>query len=150
MPRITLRPATGEDVGFLYDLHRTALRDYVEQTYGLWDDTWQQQRFRHHCQVERCSVICSEGQDAGVVCVHVHEDEVFLTRIEILPEFQRRGLGTQVIQSILREAFDHGKAVRLQTFKVNPARKLYARLGFRLVGETETHDVMRATPPGAR
>jgi hypothetical protein len=37
----------------------------------------------------------------------------------------------------------------LQVLKVNPARQLYERLGFRRVGETATHFKMQADRAGA-
>jgi ribosomal protein S18 acetylase RimI-like enzyme len=36
--------------------------------------------------------------------------------------------------------------IRLFVLKVNPARRLYERLGFQVLEETETHYVMRRNP----
>ena len=49
-----------------------------------------------------------------------------------------------------RAAFDQGLPVKLGVLKVNPARRLYERLGFRMVEETEVSYGMAATPPGDR
>ena len=146
MHSITLRPATWEDADFLYHLHRASLKEYVEQTYGKWDDEWQRQHFRQHLNPDACQVIVSEGQDVGVVCQVEREEEVFLSILKVLPEYQGRGIGTSIIQSVLREAHRKGMPVALQVLKVNPARRLYERLGFVTTGETETHYQMRATP----
>lgn len=68
-----------------------------------------------------------------------------LSKIEIDPNFQGRGVGTSIINGVLAEARARGKAVRLQVFKVNErARALYRRLGFRETGETPTHVQMTA------
>ena len=38
--------------------------------------------------------------------------------------------------------------VELQVLKVNPARRLYGRLGFQVTGETETHYLMQRPTEG--
>jgi GNAT superfamily N-acetyltransferase len=118
----------------------------VEQTYGKWDEEWQQSHFRQHLNPDACQVIVAEGQDVGVVCKVEGEEEVLLRVVEVLPEYQGRGIGTSIIRCILREAHRKGMPVALQVLKVNPARRLYERLGFVTTGETETHYQMRATP----
>jgi ribosomal protein S18 acetylase RimI-like enzyme len=147
MQRTALRQATWQDADSLYRLHRAALKVYVEQTYGPWDDEWQQRRFAQHYRPSECQIITLRGQDVGVVRAAEGDAEVCLGVIEILPQFQGRGIGTSVIQSVLDKAHGKGKPVTLQVFKVNPARRLYTRLGFDTVGETETHYQMRALPP---
>jgi GNAT superfamily N-acetyltransferase len=146
MQSIRLRPATRRDADFAYRLHRAALGDYVEQTYGPWDDEWQQRHFAQHYRPSQCQIIVLGGQDVGVLRTVEDETEVCLSVIEILPQFQGGGIGTTVIQSILDEAHRNGKPVALQVLKVNPARRLYVRLGFETYGETETHYQMRASP----
>jgi ribosomal protein S18 acetylase RimI-like enzyme len=119
------------------------MRRYVEQAYGPWDETWQRAYFERLFQPERCRIVTSDGQDVGLACTVEAEDEVVLNTLEVLPEHQRKGIGTFVLRSVQREAFARGKAVTLQVLKVNPARRLYERLGFTLVDETEKHYQMR-------
>ena len=69
--------------------------------------------------------------------------------IEILPEYQNRGVGSAVIRDVLAQAQAEGLPVGLQVLKVNPARRLYERLGFNVVGETATHYLMRAMIPAS-
>jgi ribosomal protein S18 acetylase RimI-like enzyme len=147
MQHVTLRPAFPQDAGFLYRLHKAALRDYVELTYGPWDEAWQRRRFLRSLNPDECQVIAFQGQDVGVVRTVERETEVFLSVIEILPPFQGKGIGTYVIRWVLDDAHRRGRPVVLQVFKVNPARGLYSRLGFVTVGETATHYQMRALPP---
>ena len=138
----TLRRATGADAAFIYHLHRAAMRDYVAQTWG-WDEAFQARVFEEHFDPVRYQVIVVDGRDAGVVSVERHPDALFLATIEILPEYQRRGLGTAVIEAILAQARAEAMPVALRVLKVNPARRLYERLGFDVTGETPTHYLMR-------
>jgi ribosomal protein S18 acetylase RimI-like enzyme len=64
----------------------------------------------------------------------------------VAPEHQGKGIGTRLISEVLQDAHSRGLAVRLRVLKVNPAQRLYERLGFAVVGETETHHLMEARP----
>ena len=73
-------------------------------------------------------------------------ESVKLANIRVAPAYQRRGIGARLITTVLRDAHERGQSVTLDVFKVNPARFLYERLGFLVVGETETRLLMEARP----
>ena len=143
MDHLKLRNATAQDREFLYRLKRATLKAYVEQTWG-WDEGWQRAHFERTFDPARLQIILLEGEEIGVMLVEQRDEEICLGVIEILPAYQGRGMGTELIRGVLTEALDNGKPVTLQVLKVNPARRLYERLGFAVVGETETHYLMRA------
>jgi len=58
-------------------------------------------------------------------------------------------LGAALVRGVTAVADVRGLPVRLQVLKINPARRLYERLGFVVTGETETHDLMARPPSGA-
>ena len=64
----------------------------------------------------------------------------------ILPEFQRRGIGTLVFKLHMQQAIDAGAAIRLHVRTDNPARRLYERLGFVVTGQDGVYDEMRFDP----
>ena len=145
--RYSLRQATGDDFAFLYDLHRTTIREAVEATWG-WDETFQRRRFREHFDPAGSQIIVVDGRDVGVLQVEEWGDEVFLGLIEIALSHQGRGLGTRVIKDVLRVAHAAKRPVSLHVLKTNPgARRLYERLGFVVDEEREERLVMRADPP---
>ena len=137
------RNATDSDKGFLWKLKVASMRQYVEQVYG-WDDTVQYEYFENSFHPENIKIIQVDGQDMGMYELQERDEDWFLARIEILPEFQRKGIGTKVIQGIIQEAKGTNKPLDLQVFKVNPARKLYERLGFIKVGENKIHIQMHS------
>ena len=140
---LSYRPATPADFEFFFRLHEAAMRAYVEEAYGPWDADWQRTYFRETFDPALLRVIQWNGQDAGMLHVQERSEELFLVDIEILPAFQRRGIGTQVLRSLIAEAERQGKPVALQVLRVNhEARKLYERLGFRVTGEKEKHYLM--------
>lgn len=141
----SLRPAADGDYAFLSDLHIATMKPYVEQVWG-WDDAVQAAMFRDSFIPSRLHVIVVEGQDAGVLQTQRRPDEVFLANIEIAPALQGRGLGGRVITDILTGAHANALPVTLRVLHVNPARRLYERLGFVEFDRTETHSLMRAAP----
>ncbi len=145
-PGLTLRPAKEADAAFLYHVLKATMQTYVAQTWG-WNEADQQARFAQEFEPGRDQIIVLEGQDIGVLCVERSEDKVFVDKIYILPDYQRQGLGTYLIKRVLADAFQDGLPVRLRVLKVNPAKRLYERLGFVQIGETDVSYVMRATPP---
>ncbi|MBM4247586.1 MAG: GNAT family N-acetyltransferase [Deltaproteobacteria bacterium] len=114
------------------------MREHVEAVWG-WDEADQRERFRAGFDPSGVSVIMSADQPIGLLKLDRRADEVFLASVELAPEVQGRGLGTDIVRSVLCEAAERGVPVRLQVFHRNPARRLYERLGFRPVGETPTH-----------
>ena len=73
----------------------------------------------------------------------------FLAAIVIAPAHQRQGIGGRLVASVCHDADALGMPVDLQVLKVNPAIRLYQRLGFVLTGETATHYTLRHEPPPA-
>ncbi len=90
-------------------------------------------------------VIRAGDEPVGRLRVVRTRDQVEIAGIQIHPTRQNAGIGTEVIVGILREAGD--RPVVLEVSKVNPnAERLYLRLGFRRIGETEHDHVMRREP----
>jgi GNAT superfamily N-acetyltransferase len=137
-----LRPAQTADYQFLYSLHRATIRDYVAEIWG-WDEDWQQSHFQEKFDPAATEIIGFDGRDIGVLKLERRADELFLALIEILPEYQGRGIGTAVIQDVLAEGERLGLPVTLQVFRNNPARQLYERLGFTAVGRDDIRLFMR-------
>jgi ribosomal protein S18 acetylase RimI-like enzyme len=136
----TLRPAQTEDCDWLVALRTATMREYVEQTWGFWDQAAQRARFHDPRERANMQVIVVAGRDAGLLHVERSAGDVFLANIQIKPEFQNRGLGTAVIRRLVAEAQAAGSPVRLQVLAVNrAARDLYERLGFVVSRETCTH-----------
>ena len=141
---VTLRDATAEDLEFLFSLLRVALGPYVVQTFGSWDDAEQRARFFAATDPTTHRVE-QGGRPVGCLAVRRLPDEVRLNRVLLLPEWQNRGIGTQLVREVVAQARAAGLPVRLRVFRVNPARRLYERLGFVATGETDTHVLMEHT-----
>lgn len=138
----TLRPVDSTDFTFLYTLHRAALGPYVEKIWG-WDDDWQRMNYEANYRPRYLRIIQVVWQDAGMVSLAEYDTYFILRQIEVLPKFQRYGLGTAVIRHLQDQAVEAGKCLTLRVFKINPAQHLYLRLGFHITSEDDVHLTMR-------
>lgn len=139
---ITRRTATEHDADFLFQLLRATMQAYVVQTWRERDDAWQRQRFCQHFNPALCQIVLYQDQPIGVICVERRMTEIYLGKIELWPAYQGRGIGTALIIALVTEANQQRVPLTLQVLKVNPARRLHARLGFVICGETATHWLM--------
>ena len=139
---IGYRPATENDLDFLYSLHVATMKEYVDLFWG-WDDEYQESLFRRNYLPASVQIITWDGRDIGMLSVEEREEDVFLRIIEIHPDYQSQGIGTAIIKNMIAHGVDKRKPISLQVLKVNPAKGLYERLGFAVVEETESHYRMR-------
>jgi ribosomal protein S18 acetylase RimI-like enzyme len=140
--QIAFRPAQDNDVDFLYALHVATMKDYVDKTWG-WDDAFQESIFRKNYVPAEIQIITLAGRDIGMISLEERVEDIFLRVIEIHPTYQRQGIGTTIIQQIIADAARRKKPVFLRVLKVNPAKRLYDRLGFSVIEETKTHYIMK-------
>ena len=139
--------AQGEDWEFVWECKRQAYRAYVEELWG-WDESWQLARFHQFFEPSTIQMIQAAGENIGFLGVEEEADRLILANIVLKPEFQGKGIGTQLLLQLLQKAQNKGLPVTLRVLKNNhKARNLYERLGFWVEGESETHDLMRWNPP---
>jgi ribosomal protein S18 acetylase RimI-like enzyme len=131
---IDLRPSTPADDEFCYGLHQAALGEHVAAIWG-WEDEAQREYHRGAFAPGQWMIITADGVDVGMIDIDRRADEIYLGRIELLPDHQGRGVGTKLIGELLEEADRAGHPLILDVLAVNTrAYALYHRLGFEEVG----------------
>lgn len=135
MEDVRLRPGIAADDEFLYDLHRRALGDVIEATWGPWDDDVQREFHRKWFVPETVEIVLVGDRPAGMVQAAMTDATTFyISRIEIAPDVQGGGVGTTLLRGLLERARSSGaNAVELHVLQLNRARELYERLGFAVV-----------------
>ena len=129
MSVIGLRPAVAADSEFCYQLHKAAMGDYVTAIWG-WDEQLQRDFHDGVFNPGRWQIITADGEDVGMLDVEHRPSEIYLARIEILPSYQDRGIGTRLISALVEEAAQNGQDLVLDVLAVNHrAQSLYHRLG---------------------
>lgn len=91
-------------------------------------------------------VVEREGEPVGRLYLDRREDEHRLIDIALVPEERGRGLGTRLMEGVLAEAREAGKAVRIHVERNNPAQHLYARLGFRQIEDQGVYHLLEWRP----
>ena len=143
---VTLSPAEEADSEFAFDAKRQALGPYVEARWG-WDDALQRTLHRQRWGERPWSIILSAGQRVGTVSVARTPTHIQFGEFYLLPSFQRQGIGTEVLRSVLRWADEENVAVKLEYLRWNPVGSLYQRHGFVVVSENDSHYfLVRAAP----
>jgi ribosomal protein S18 acetylase RimI-like enzyme len=142
---ITLRLATPDDKEFCQQVHHLAYREVVVRQFGQWNETLQDSFFEKYWNSLALQIIEFEGRSVGCFSREIHHDDISINEIEVLPQYQRQGIGTQLLVQQLDEARRVRLPIRLQVLRENRARNLYKRLGFKAYDKTETHLLMEWT-----
>ena len=149
MPRsaaYTTRRYTTDDYEFLWHLHCVTEKDAIEAIWG-WDETWQLEHWPGYVAAADWRIIQIDAVDVGAIATNRRDSGIGLHFVGLLPEYQKRGIGTNLIQEVLRDASADGLPVKLNVLKVNAvAHSLYRRLGFTEVDQLDGRHVMEASP----
>lgn len=132
---IALRLATVDDSEFAYEVSCRAIRPYAEQTFGLWQEEQVRSMLASHISAGATKIIVVGREPAGILTVKELADQIKLDQLFLLPQHQRSGIGTALVREILERARHLKVPVRLRVLRVNPAKRLYERMGFFVTAE---------------
>jgi ribosomal protein S18 acetylase RimI-like enzyme len=153
---VSLRPATGEDRAFLYEVYASTRQEELAPL--RWDEAttrtfltmqFDAQDHHYHTYYDGAEflVILVDDRPAGRLYVARWQTELRLMDIALLPPYRNAGIGTALIKDLMEEARRTGHAVRLHVEPFNPAMRLYQRLGFSRIGEEGIYWFMQWMPP---
>ena len=143
----TLRPAQPADFAFCQRIYFEGMASIIE-TLKL-DIGRQRQSFCEQWQLTEVRIITIAGNDVGWLQSAPANDAIFLAQLYLDGRFQRQGIGSRAMRAVIDEAAREGKAVTLGVVKINPARRLYERLGFSVTHEDQYKFYMRREPDSA-
>jgi len=146
--RIILRHAVAEDFEYCKRLYFAGMKDIIEQL-GL-DMAAQTASFPQQWAVAQVRIISADGSDVGWLQSAVREEGLFVGQLFVDAPFQGQGIGTQVMKQLIGEAAGRNQAVSLAVAKINPALRLYKRLGFRITHHDDRKFYMTLDPDAAR
>jgi ribosomal protein S18 acetylase RimI-like enzyme len=131
-PDLCLRPARPDDRDFFFAVRRSGFRLYVDGIAG-WDDQHQRELANREFDSMPVQIVERDGLAVGYICVVHEDDHDDLDEIALLPHARGHGTGTGLVVAAMRAAGTRGVPLRLSVYVNNPARRLYDRLGFRVV-----------------
>jgi ribosomal protein S18 acetylase RimI-like enzyme len=129
---LTLRRPGPDDRDFFFELRRDGFRAYAEAVFGPWDDARQRASADRDFDGLPVEIVERAGVRIGYQIVELHPDHTWLDEIVIVEPERGRGLGAALVRLVMTAASERGVPLRLSVLHVNPAQRLYARLGFRV------------------
>jgi ribosomal protein S18 acetylase RimI-like enzyme len=129
-----LRQGSAQHYTFALELYLSTVRPYTEELM-VWDELRQRDSFAAQWKPDEVQIVAVDGKDIGWLQVSETPTEMRLQQFFISPDDQRREIGTEVLNSLVAIWKATGKPVVLTVLKNNPARRLYERFGFSVVGE---------------
>jgi ribosomal protein S18 acetylase RimI-like enzyme len=147
-PSLTYRPIDAGDNSFLWELYFST--QVAEVASWGWDLSQQQAFLKMQFEAREAfyrsdfstgvyRIILADSLPIGAIFVAENHLAIELVDIALLPDYQRRGIGTSLLQELLDEATRKEKSLRLQVLKSNRALRFYEGLGMQISGETATH-----------
>jgi GNAT superfamily N-acetyltransferase len=141
-----LRHAAQEHYQFALELYLSTMRSYAEQLMP-WDEARQRDSFAAQWIRDEVRIIAVDGLDVGWLQVSESPAEIRLQQFFIAPARQGAGIGTKVLNDLLAAWKSTRKPIVLTVLRNNPARRLYERAGFSVVGDVGVKYEMRLGKP---
>jgi len=143
-----LRPETEADVPFLKSLYASTRAD--ELANAPWDDEQKRlflehqfaaQRSHYHSYITGCifEVLEREGEPVGRLYLQWRQTQLHIVDIALMPELRGQGVGTALLESLTEAAHAEDRALGIFVEKFNPALRLYRRLGFVEIADTDVY-----------
>jgi len=153
----SLRPETDDDIPFLMQLYGTtreqelATVDWTPEQKGAFvAHQFNAQRVHYRSQIAGCAfdVIERNGVPIGRLYLQERKTRLHIVDILLMPEHCGKGLGSEILKGLIERAGSKGKGVGIFVEKYNPALRLYRRLGFTEIQDTDIYLEMEWVPEG--
>ena len=148
---LNLREATADDEPFLLEVYASTRLQELEP-FG-WDDNQKRAFIRMQFLARERTyprgdnrIILLNGRPIGRMLVDRSETGVLLRDIALLTEYRNAGIGSRLIQDLMKEAASAGQPIELHVLASSPAVRLYERLGFRRSGDDGAYLEMKWIP----
>ena len=159
---LSYRPAEDQDAPQLEAIYASTRADELAQTDWTEDQKRafihmqycaQERHYRQHYPGADFLLLLREQLLIGRLYLHDRGDEVRIMDLALLPAFRNLKIGTCILHSLQDEAATNRKRLSIHVERFNPARHLYARLGFTLKHEGDVYNLLEwssATAPISR
>jgi ribosomal protein S18 acetylase RimI-like enzyme len=156
---LRLRSATSEDEAFLLNLFATTRSDELalinweknqKRAFIVMQFKAQSQQYVMRYPHAQNSIILWNDDPIGRLLLDRGELEFTLVDVALLPAYRGTGIGTHLIEDLVKQATALGKPIRLHVYASSAAKRLYERLGFSQIGGDAAYLEMMWVPPGSR
>lgn len=134
---VSFRAVSAADEPFVESVYFETQRWIIEALFGWRGDDAEREKFRESYDADNTTIILVGGVAFGWWTVRRSATQMNLDALYLLASYQGHGIGSNLIWELIAEADKARVPIRLSTAKINPARRLYARLGFSLTHEDQ-------------
>jgi ribosomal protein S18 acetylase RimI-like enzyme len=155
---VTLRRFKKADLGFLYRVYAASRAEEMallthwsaaeKENFLRFQFEAQHKHYQENYPHARYDIIVKGSERIGRFYVARMQNEIRLMDMALLPEHRNQGIGSALLRDLLDEAEGSRKFVSLHVEPYNPAKRLYERLGFVVVGEVSFYQLMHWIPLG--
>jgi ribosomal protein S18 acetylase RimI-like enzyme len=132
--RVSLRPSTAGE----WELAHDVTRDNMARYYHLQGREWDTNTFRDSWPTTVNFTLEISGEVVGFLRLTQLASSVKVRDIQVVAGQKGRGIGSFALEAAERFTREHGlETIQLDVFETNPAIRLYERLGFRRVKESD-------------
>jgi len=143
---ITLEKAKMEDLDFLYKVSTLVMKqvsDIIDKDVVI-DEQKRFAEYQQKFEPEKIQIIKYGNLSVGRLRVLYENERIYLGGLQILPEFQNKGIGAKILQNLTQESIKRNLPIELEVHKVNTkAIHFYKKFGFETFEETEKQFKMR-------
>ncbi len=143
----TLRTSEQKDAEFLFRVKVEAMKPISTSKAEPGDYNKEFAEYLKKFEPEKTQVIQFKGKDVGRLRIVRSNESIYIGGIQILPEFQNKGIGSAIIKDLINESNSTKIPVTLEVHHVNEkAISFYKKLGFTETGKTERQALMKYVP----
>jgi GNAT superfamily N-acetyltransferase len=102
--------------------------------------------YQEHYPQAAFLAVLHEGQPIGRLYLDRWPDQLRIVDIALLPEYRGQGIGTAILEAILSDGQRLALPVSIHVERLNPALRLYTRLGFRQIADKGVYYLLEKTP----
>lgn len=156
---IELRAERKDDLDFMRGIYAAvradelALTDWPDERKKLFTDSQfdlQHAHYQAHYPGAEFLVVLCGGEPVGRLYLCVLKTEIRVMDIALTQALRGRGIGSALMAALIEEGRMRGLALTLHVEPLNPAQRLYRRLGFQLIERRGVYDFLGWSPEGRR
>ena len=132
---IELTKANDSDLEFLIKLRSLTMANQLNKIGIILSQ--EENLLRVKSNFESIFIIQQLDENIGMIKYIKTENFIEIIQFQILPSYQRKGVGKYVINQLCLTAKSSDKKLKLKVLKDNPAKKLYEQFNFVVVDSDE-------------
>ena len=145
-----LQIAKEEDINEVYQLLKTVADDLHKRGIKQWTEEWKLEEINNLVLKQNIYVQRLEKNKEIIGLFSLEENKLFidqfpkslyLSKVSILPKYQKKGLGAKMVQKAIDIVHSQGKIIVLDYWNGNQKLKdFYTKLGFKYITDLPEYD----------